>query len=169
MISKMFSLYLLTFATLKKPKNSLEISSQLLQWHISDCRPPGCESAAERGARQSHANRKTHGARRQLQELQQQAGLDVWVCHRGKPALQGGPGHPGEGAGEGERRLRARSLWQLLSSTCVAATMLSLLHTTAFPLNCVWTLCRLWLELHQNDVTTSWFFVGSLDKEWFFP
>lgn len=72
--------------------------------------PPGCESAAQRGARPSHADRKTHGAGRQLQELQQQTGLDVRVRYRGKPALQGGPCHPGEGAGEGERRLRARSL-----------------------------------------------------------
>lgn len=95
---------------LKKKKAAIS------QGQNSDCCIAGCESAAEWGARSSHANRKTHGAGRQLQELQQQIGLDVRVRHGGKPALQGRPRHPGEGAGEGERRLRARSLRKLLNS-----------------------------------------------------
>jgi len=37
----------------------------------------GGEPPVQRGAGQSDANRQTHGEGRQLQELQQQAGLDL--------------------------------------------------------------------------------------------
>ncbi len=48
---------------------------------------PGGEPAVQRGPGPRDADRQTHGARRQLQELQQQAGLDLRVRHRGQPAL----------------------------------------------------------------------------------
>ena len=32
-----------------------------------------------------------------MQELQREARLGLRICHRGKPALQGGQGHPREG------------------------------------------------------------------------
>lgn len=47
-------------------------------------------------------------------------------------------------------------------------------HNTAFPLAAVhvlaWTVCHLWVELHQNKIA-GWVFVGSLNKKWwtFFP
>ena len=64
--------------------------------------PPGGEPPAQRRAGARHADREAHGAGRELQELQQQGGLALRVRHGGQPALQGGPRHPGEGAGEGE-------------------------------------------------------------------
>lgn len=72
--------------------------------------PPGGESPAQRRAGASHADWTAHGAGCELQELQQQGGLAVRVRHRGQPALQGGPGHPGEGTSEGERGLRTDAL-----------------------------------------------------------
>ena len=53
-----------------------------------------------------------------LQELQQQGGLALRVCHRGQPALQGGPCDPGEGAGEGERGLRTDPFGLQLLNLC---------------------------------------------------
>ena len=43
--------------------------------------PTGGEPPVQRGAGQSDAHRETHGEGRQLQELQQQAGLDLRVCY----------------------------------------------------------------------------------------
>lgn len=67
--------------------------------------PAGGEPAIQRSARQSDAYGQAHGEGRQLQELQQQAGLDLRVCYRGQSALQRGTGHPGEGACSRERGL----------------------------------------------------------------
>ena len=50
-----------------------------------------CTSAAD-------ADGSPHRAGRLLQELQREAGLGLRVRHRGQPALQGGKGHPREGA-----------------------------------------------------------------------
>uniref|UniRef100_A0AAQ4RWU9 Yippee domain-containing protein n=1 Tax=Gasterosteus aculeatus aculeatus TaxID=481459 RepID=A0AAQ4RWU9_GASAC len=78
--------------------------------------PTGGEPPVQRGAGPSDADRQTHGEGRQLQELQQQVGLDLRVCDGGQSALQRGARHPGEGAGQGERGLRgARPLRQLVS------------------------------------------------------
>lgn len=81
----------------------------MVQLYLMQCvRPyvrPGSEPSVQRGPGPGDADGPAHGARRQLQELQQQAGLDLRICHRGQPALQGGQSHPGEGAGPGERGL----------------------------------------------------------------
>ncbi|CAB1343106.1 unnamed protein product [Coregonus sp. 'balchen'] len=77
--------------------------------HIGGTRLFSCancgEPAVQRGAGPCDADGQTHGARRQLQELQQQAGLDLRVCHRRQSALQGRPRHPRKGASKGERGL----------------------------------------------------------------
>lgn len=76
---------------------------------------PGGQSAVQWSSGSGHAHGPPHGPGRELQELQQQTGLDLWVCHRGQPALQGGPRHPGASLGPGERGLRgARSIRQFL-------------------------------------------------------
>lgn len=84
--------------------------------------PAGGEPAVQRGAGQSDAHWTAHGEGCQLQELQQQTGLDLRICHWGQSAVQGGPSHPGEGAGAGERGLwGARPVRQLMSPHAVSS------------------------------------------------
>ena len=116
-----------------------------LKTHACACvsNPAGGEPAVQRGPGQGDAHRPAHGEGRQLQELQQQAGLDLRVCHRGQSAVQGGTRHPGEGAGSGERGLRgARPLRQLMSlwsriDTKAHSCALLPLSSTPLPLCCM--------------------------------
>lgn len=94
----------------------------------------GGEPAVQRGAGQSDAHWTAHGEGRQLQELQQQTGLDLRICHRGQSAVQGGPSHPGEGAGAGERGLwGARPVRQLMSPCAGSTRPVPLLHPPSLP------------------------------------
>lgn len=114
--------------------------------------PAGGEPAVQRGAGQSDAHWTAHGEGCQLQELQQQTGLDLRICHRGQSAVQGGPSHPGEGAGAGERGLwGARPVRQLMSpragstrprpspSPSLSSSPASMLHTNTCRLSGQWS------------------------------
>ena len=61
---------------------------------IHVCNIEGCQPEDERGDGPRDVDGEAHGEGRVLQELRRQAGLDVRVCHRGQPEIQGGESDP---------------------------------------------------------------------------